>query len=70
MSPMPYLADRASADLATEFMALFGDEAGQEAAVRADRSRDRGNVIGFCRWRQVERLIVFMENGSAASTKH
>jgi hypothetical protein len=70
MSPMPYLADRASADLATEFMAIFGDDAGREAATRADSSRNRGNVIGFCRWRQVERMILFMENGLAISTLH
>jgi hypothetical protein len=70
MSPMPFLADRASADLTTELMAIFGDDAGQQAAVRADRSRDRGNMVGFCRWRQVERMILFMENGSAISTRH
>jgi hypothetical protein len=70
MSGVPYLADRSSADLTTEFMAIYGEEAGQQAAARADRSRDRGNVIGFCRWRQVERMIVFMENGSAISTRH
>jgi hypothetical protein len=70
MSPTPYLADRASADLTTELMAMFGDDAGQQAAACADRSRDRGNVMGFCRWRQVERMIVFLENGSAISTRH
>ena len=28
-----------------------------EAAARADSSRDLGNVIHFCRWRQIERMI-------------
>jgi hypothetical protein len=70
MSALPYLHRRADAELATEFIAIYGDEAGREAAVRADRSRDRGNVVGFCRWRQVERLIVVMENGRTSATLH
>lgn len=61
--------DRAGADLATEFMALFGAQASSEAAARARRSRDRGNVPDYCRWRQVERLIAALEDGAEA-TRH
>ena len=64
-----FFVDRAGADLAAEFMALFGKEASSEAAGRARRSRDRGNVIGYCRWRQVERLISALEDEIGA-TRH
>lgn len=64
-----FFVDRAGADLAAEFMALFGKEASTEAAGRARRSRDRGNVVGYCRWRQVERLIAALEDGVDA-TRH
>jgi hypothetical protein len=62
-----FFVDRAGADLAAEFMALFGKEASREAAGRARRFRDRGNVIGYCRWRQVERLISALEDGQGAT---
>jgi hypothetical protein len=50
-------------------MALFGKDASSEAAGRARRSRDHGNVIGYCRWRQVERLISALEN-EVGATRH
>lgn len=65
-----YLADRGSIDQAQELMALFGDDAGFEAAARADHSRDLGNHVQFCRWRQIERLIVLMSVGRAVGTIH
>lgn len=64
-----FFVDRAGAELAAEFMALFGKDASGEAAGRARRSRDRGNVVGYCRWRQVERLIAALEDGAGA-TRH
>ena len=65
-----YLADRSSVDAAQELMANFGDDAGFEAAARADKSRDLGNHVHFCRWRQIERLIVLMSQGRAVGTVH
>ena len=70
MSYMPYLADRTQVTEATNLIALFGDEAGLEAAARADESRDIGNYIHFCRWRQIERLIVLLSVESAVGTVH
>lgn len=64
-----FFVDRAGADLAAEFMALFGPQASSEAAGRARRSRDCGNLVGYCRWRQVERLIDALEDGTEA-TRH
>ena len=70
MSAMPYLADRAHVSDAAELIRLFGDDAGFEAAARADKYRDLGNHIHFCRWRQIERLIVLMSVNRAVGTVH
>lgn len=67
---LPYLSDRKSYEDATALMAAFGDNAGYEAAARADRSRDLGNHIHFCRWRQIERLIVLLTHDAPLGTIH
>lgn len=69
-SPVPYLADRTHVLDAAELIARFGDDAGFEAAARADRYRDLGNHINFCRWRQIERLVVLMSVNRAVGTVH
>ena len=69
-SPLPYLSSpRAVAD-AGALIASFGDDAGFEAAARADRSRDLGNVIQFAHWRQIERLIVLLASDEVTGTVH
>ena len=65
-----YLPDRSAATDAAELMARFGDYAASEAAARADRSRELGNVIHFCRWRQIERLILLLAEGGRAHSIH
>ncbi len=70
MSPIPYLADRAHVIDAADLIRVFGPDAGLEAAARADRYRDLGNHINFCRWRQIERLIVLMSINRAVGTVH
>lgn len=65
-----YVADRSSVETAQDLIAAFGDEAGVEAAAQADKSRDLGNHVNFCRWRQIERLIVVMSVGRAVGTIH
>ncbi|WP_375394584.1 hypothetical protein [uncultured Sphingomonas sp.] len=67
---MPYIADIRIVSDATDLIASFGSQAGLEAAVRADRSRDVGNHIHFCHWRQTERLIVVMTAPYAIGTVH
>jgi len=52
-----YLSDPSAAADAAELIARFGRHAADEAAMRADKSRSLGNVIHFCRWRQIERMI-------------
>ena len=69
-----FVADRASALDAVRLLDLHGHGAGEEAGVRARRSRDRGNVASFCRWRQIERLLAVMQAdraaGDVALTRH
>ena len=60
MIQTPYLPDRAAAEDAMALLAMHGDMAGQAAAERADKARDLGNHIHFCRWRQIERMIVLL----------
>lgn len=66
----PTIADRKTLDDATALMAAFGNFAETEAALRAERSRDRGNAILFCHWRQVERLIVALLAEGVNGTIH
>nr|WP_295666477.1 hypothetical protein [Sphingomonas sp.] len=70
MSHLPYLADRIEVFDAADLMTKFGDDAGFEAAARADHSRDVGNHVHFCRWRQIERLIVLLSVNRAVGTVH
>lgn len=55
---------------ATALMRRFGAFAADEAAIRADRSRVAGNVVHFCRWRQVERLVRWFATDTPARTVH
>jgi hypothetical protein len=68
--PAPYIADARAAADAADLIAVFGAAAATEAAARADRSRDLGNHIHFCRWRQIERLIVILAADQATGTVH
>lgn len=65
-----YLADAAAITDADHLIATFGESAGLEAAARASRSRDIGNYVHFCRWRQVGRLIELLEAREAVGTVH
>ena len=67
---LPYLTNRKSYDDAADLIARFGDDAGYEAAMRADKSRDLGNHIHFCHWRQIERLIVVLSYDQPLGTVH
>lgn len=55
---------------AASLMRVFGDYAADEAAIRADRSRSLGNVVHFCRWRQVERLVRLLAVNAPSGTVH
>ncbi len=65
-----YVHDRAAFDDAAGLIAQFGDDAGFEAAARAERGRNLGNAISFCHWRQIERLIVLLATARPVGTVH
>ena len=48
----------------------FGQEAALEAAVRAEKSRGAENILKFCHWRQVERLIDALAADEPQGTIH
>lgn len=66
----PYVGDVREVADAAELIATFGEAAASEAAARADRSRDIGNQMLFCRWRQIERLIAILSVDHAIGTLH
>ena len=64
------ILDRATIDGATDLLARFGTSAELEAASRAARSRDLGNIAHFCRWRQIERIIACLSDREVTATVH
>ncbi len=65
-----HLADRAALADAANLIEKFGDFAPSEAARLAGESREVGNVIHFCRWRQVERMIVMLQDAAVTGAVH
>jgi hypothetical protein len=55
---------------AEALMDKFGTAAGIEAADRANASRNIGNHIHYCRWRQIERLIILLSVQTTLGTVH
>jgi hypothetical protein len=66
----PFIAGRTALAEAAEHMERFGDDAGLEAPARAEQSRDTGNVIRFCLWRQIERVIATLSDEEVRGTVH
>lgn len=65
-----YLADAKQVREAADLIAGFGEHAAMEATIRADRSRDIGNHVHFCRWRQTRRLIDLLASEDVTGTVH
>jgi hypothetical protein len=65
-----HLPDRAAVSDADELINRYGTYAASEAARRASRSRALGNVVHYCRWRQIERMIDRLAAGSGGETLH
>jgi hypothetical protein len=66
----PFIHGRVALADATDLIERFGEEAAVEAAMRATRSRDDGNVLRFCHWRQIERVVAALSCGEALGTVH
>ena len=67
---LPVFIDSTNYFDAEQLMINFGEEAGLEAANRADKSRALGNHIHYCKWRQVERLCVLLSIDQSIGTVH
>ena len=65
-----HVPDREALADANELIARFGAYAGSEAALRADRSRNHGNVVHFTRWRLIERMILMLTDEAVCDTVH
>ena len=65
-----FIKDRASLADASDLLDRFGEDAAREAAALAAESREAGNVVRFCHWRQIQRVIAALSHTSAAGTVH
>lgn len=68
--PDYFLSGRAALDDAMALLAEHGGDAPAVAAARANDSRDRENVLGFCHWRQIERFSALLASNEVAGTLH
>ena len=66
----PFIHGRLALADATDLIERYGEEAPSEAAARADRSRDEGNVVRFCHWRQIQRVIATLSSDEVVGTIH
>lgn len=66
----PFIHGRHALADAADLMERYGDDAGFEAAARAELSCDDGNVVRFCHWRQIERVIATLSSGEIRGTVH
>ena len=66
----PFIHGRSALADAADLIEQFGDDAGFEAAIRAERSRDDGNVARFCHWRHIERVIATLSSDEVLGTVH
>ena len=65
-----FIAGRDSVADAQDLIREFGQEAALQAAVRAEKSREAENILKFCHWRQVERLIDALASEEPQGTVH
>jgi hypothetical protein len=66
----PFIHGRLALDDASDLIERYGEDAAVEAAIRAERSRDDGNVVRFCHWRHIERVIATLSSDEVRGTVH
>ena len=67
---LPVFIDSTHYNDAELLISNYGEEAGLEAANRADKSRSLGNHLHYCKWRQVERLCIILSIDQSIGTIH
>lgn len=65
----PILSGRKTVEAAEALSREFGADAAMAAQLRAAQSRARDNAVTYCHWREVERLIGWMDGGDAATSE-
>lgn len=65
-----FIAGRGSLNDAQDLIRDYGGEAALQAAVLAEKSRGAENILKFCHWRQVERLIDALSADEPQGTVH
>ncbi len=67
---LPIFIDSTHYSDAELLISNYGEEAGLEAANRADKSRSLGNPLHYCKWRQIERLCIILSIDQSIGTVH
>ena len=65
-----FIAGRTTVTDAVLLVEEYGSDAPLAAAMRAVQSRDAGNVLKFCHWRQIERLSALLASNNVEGTLH
>ena len=65
-----FIAGRAALSDAAELIDHYGDQAVLAAAQRAEQSRNADNVLRYCHWRQIERMIAVLDSDEVQGTVH
>jgi len=66
----PFIHGRLALADASDLIERYGENAAIEAATRAERSRDDGNVLRFCHWRHIQRVIATLSSDEVEGTVH
>ena len=66
----PFIHGRLALADASDLIERYGEDAAVEASMRAERSRDDGNVARFCHWRQIERVIATLSSDEITGSIH
>ncbi len=69
-APAPFLHGRRTAADAAALVREFGEDAMLAASMRAMQSRARDNARDYCHWREVERLLNWLDGDAAPATRH
>lgn len=65
-----FLTGRAALKDAMLLLEQYGPEAPAIAAERANASRDKENLLGFCHWRQIERFTASLSDDFPVERLH
>ena len=65
-----FIAGRSAVTDALSLVDEYGPDAPLAAAMRAVQSRDAGNVLKFCHWRQIERLSALLASNNVQGSVH